>query len=376
MTSAPPTPRDVRVAVLGCGNVGAALVGHPPGPGRRARRPDRGPPRASPASPSATSDADRAAHVPRDLLTADAAGAGGRPVGRRGGRAHRRHRAGRGPGAGGPRRRASRWSPPTRRCWPRPTGVALRTLARERGVDLLYEAAVAGAIPLVRALRESLTGERIHRVMGIVNGTTNFILTRMGEQGADYADVLAEAQALGLAERDPTADVEGFDAAAKAAILAGVAFGYDVSGRRRAARGDHRRSAPIDVDFADRLGYVDQAAGRRRARPATDGLLGAGPPGAGARRPPAGRGARRLQRRVHRGRGGRRADALRPGRRRAAHGQCGGRRPDRRRPQPAGRHHGPGPRPPAGPPGARGRARSRLLHQPRRGRPARRARPR
>ena len=109
-----------------------------------------------------------------------------------------------------------------------PEGVALRSLAMQQGVDLLYEAAVAGAIPLVRALRESLTGDRIHRVMGIVNGTTNFILTKMGEQGADYADVLAEAQTLGLAERDPTADVEGYDAAAKAAILAGVAFGYDV----------------------------------------------------------------------------------------------------------------------------------------------------
>ena len=132
-----------------------------------------------------------------------------------------------------------------------PDGVALRTLARERGVDLLYEAAVAGAIPLVRALRESLTGERIHRVMGIVNGTTNFILTKMGEQGADYASVLAEAQSLGLAERDPTADVEGFDAAAKAAILAGVAFGYDVVRRRRAARGDHRRSAPTTSSSPD-----------------------------------------------------------------------------------------------------------------------------
>ena len=111
-----------------------------------------------------------------------------------------------------------------------PEGVALRGLAKEQGVDLLYEAAVAGAIPLVRALRESLTGERIQRVMGIVNGTTNFILTKMSEQGADYDEALAEAQELGLAERDPTADVEGYDAAAKAAILAGVAFGYDVAG--------------------------------------------------------------------------------------------------------------------------------------------------
>ena len=114
---------------------------------------------------------------------------------------------------------------------------------------------MAGAIPLVRALRESLTGERIHRVMGIVNGTTNFILTRMGEQGVDYADVLAEAQELGLAERDPTADVEGFDAAAKAAILAGVAFGYDVSDDAVVREGITGITSS-DVDFARRAGYV------------------------------------------------------------------------------------------------------------------------
>ena len=89
---------------------------------------------------------------------------------------------------------------------------------------------MAGAIPLIRPLRESLAGERIHRVMGIVNGTTNYILTRMTEEGVDYAEALAEAQALGLAERDPTADVEGYDAAAKAAILARLAFGCDVAG--------------------------------------------------------------------------------------------------------------------------------------------------
>jgi homoserine dehydrogenase len=134
-------------------------------------------------------------------------------------------------------------------------GVALRSLAKKHGADLLYEAAVAGAIPLVRALRESLTGERIHRVMGIVNGTTNFILTKMGDQGADYADALAEAQALGFAERDPTADVEGFDAAAKAAILAGVAFGYDVAGADVMREGITAIRA-VDVEFADRLGYA------------------------------------------------------------------------------------------------------------------------
>jgi homoserine dehydrogenase len=134
-------------------------------------------------------------------------------------------------------------------------GTALRTLARKQGVDLLYEAAVAGAIPLVRTLRESLTGERIQRVMGIVNGTTNFILTRMAEEGADYAAVLAEAQRLGLAERDPTADVEGFDAAAKAAILAGVAFGYDVVADDVMREGITGVRSD-DVAFAEKLGYV------------------------------------------------------------------------------------------------------------------------
>ncbi len=136
-----------------------------------------------------------------------------------------------------------------------PEGVTLRTLAKKQGVDLLYEAAVAGAIPLVRALRESLTGERIERVMGIVNGTTNFILTKMSEQGADYDDALAEAQSLGLAERDPTADVEGFDAAAKAAILAGVAFGYDVAGADVMREGISGIRA-VDVEFAERFGYA------------------------------------------------------------------------------------------------------------------------
>jgi len=102
-------------------------------------------------------------------------------------------------------------------------GAELFAAADKGGVDLYYEAAVAGAIPILRPLRESLVGDHIQRVMGIVNGTTNFILTKMDESGAAFGDALAEAQALGFAEADPTADVEGFDAAAKAAILAGFA---------------------------------------------------------------------------------------------------------------------------------------------------------
>jgi homoserine dehydrogenase len=103
-------------------------------------------------------------------------------------------------------------------------GAELFAAAEEGGADLYFEASVAGAIPLLRPLRESLAGDNVNRVLGIVNGTTNYILTKMDESGAGFSDALAEAQALGYAESDPTADVEGYDAAAKAAILAGLAF--------------------------------------------------------------------------------------------------------------------------------------------------------
>ncbi|HEX9970039.1 MAG TPA: homoserine dehydrogenase, partial [Acidimicrobiales bacterium] len=134
-------------------------------------------------------------------------------------------------------------------------GSELFEAAAASGVDLLYEASVAGGIPLIRPLRESLAGERIKRVMGIVNGTTNFILTRMTEEGMSYADALAEAQGLGYAERDPTADVEGYDAGAKAAIIASIAFGV------RVVAGDVYREGisgitAADIAFARRLGYV------------------------------------------------------------------------------------------------------------------------
>ena len=103
-------------------------------------------------------------------------------------------------------------------------GATLFTAAEKAGVDLYFEAAVAGAIPIIRPLRESLVGDEITAVIGIVNGTTNFILDKMDTEGAGFAETLAEAQELGYAEADPTADVEGFDAAAKAAILASLAF--------------------------------------------------------------------------------------------------------------------------------------------------------
>ena len=103
-------------------------------------------------------------------------------------------------------------------------GAALYAAAEESGVDLYFEAAVAGAIPLIRPLRESLAGDRVTKVMGIVNGTTNYMLTKMDEDGADYSEVFAEADSLGYLEADPSLDVDGHDAAAKAAILAELAF--------------------------------------------------------------------------------------------------------------------------------------------------------
>jgi homoserine dehydrogenase len=110
-------------------------------------------------------------------------------------------------------------------------GPTLYAAAAEHGVDLYYEAAVAGAIPLLRPLRESLVGDDVRLVLGIVNGTTNYILDKMDTTGASFADALEQAQALGYAEADPTADVEGFDAAAKAAILASLAFHSRVAGQ-------------------------------------------------------------------------------------------------------------------------------------------------
>ena len=134
-------------------------------------------------------------------------------------------------------------------------GTELFTAADEMGQDLLFEAAVAGGIPLVRALRESLRGEPVRRVLGIVNGTTNYILTKMAEDGADYGDALSEAQRLGFAERDPTADVEGFDAGAKAAIIASIAFGARVVAGDVYHEGISRITA-ADIASAQRLGYV------------------------------------------------------------------------------------------------------------------------
>ncbi len=139
-------------------------------------------------------------------------------------------------------------------------GPELYAAARAAGVDLAYEAAVAGAIPIIKPMKESLAGDRVSRVVGILNGTTNYILTRMSEEGADYATVLADAQALGYAEADPTADVAGHDAAAKCAILASLAFDTAVHADDVFTQGIETVNA-TDIRVADRLGYVIKLLG-------------------------------------------------------------------------------------------------------------------
>lgn len=134
-------------------------------------------------------------------------------------------------------------------------GPELFVAADEAGVDLGLEAAVAAGLPFIRALRESLAGERITRVMGIVNGTTNYILSQMTEHGADYGEALAEAQELGFAEADPTADVGGFDAGSKAAIIATLAFREAVRAQDVFIEGIESTTAE-DIAKATSLGQV------------------------------------------------------------------------------------------------------------------------
>ena len=134
-------------------------------------------------------------------------------------------------------------------------GKELLALAESAGVSLLFEAAVGGGIPIIRPLSETLAGEQIDRILGIVNGTTNYILTKMSEEGANYKTALAEARELGYAEADSSADVSGADAAAKAAILASLAFGTWVSVESVYTEGIERVD-PIDVRIAGELGYT------------------------------------------------------------------------------------------------------------------------
>jgi homoserine dehydrogenase len=134
-------------------------------------------------------------------------------------------------------------------------GATLYEAAARNGVDLYFEASVAGAIPLLRPLRESLAGDRVTRVLGIVNGTTNFMLTKMDEEGVDYADVFAEAESLGYLEADPSLDVDGHDAAAKAAILAELAFHTRVTLDDVYCEGISKVTSD-DIRAAQQMGFV------------------------------------------------------------------------------------------------------------------------
>jgi homoserine dehydrogenase len=134
-------------------------------------------------------------------------------------------------------------------------GSELTALAQQFGAQLYYEAAVGGAIPIIRPLRASLAGDKINRVMGIVNGTTNYILDQMETTGASFEDALNEAQALGYAEADPTADVEGFDAASKAAILAGLAFHSEMPVEKVYREGITSITA-LQIETARQAGYT------------------------------------------------------------------------------------------------------------------------
>jgi homoserine dehydrogenase len=127
--------------------------------------------------------------------------------------------------------------------------------AAQRGVDVYYEAAVCGGVPIIRALREGLASDRIEHLLGIVNGTSNYVLSTMAETGRGFADVLAEAQALGYAEADPALDVSGDDAADKLAILVGLCFATTMDGSRIYREGITEID-PIDFEYAEKFGYV------------------------------------------------------------------------------------------------------------------------
>ena len=133
-------------------------------------------------------------------------------------------------------------------------GAALAALAEAKGLTLAFEASVAGGIPVIKGLREGLAANRVSEVHGILNGTCNYILTEMRETGREFADVLAEAQALGYAEADPSFDIDGVDAAHKLAVLAAVAFGAEVNFKAVHVEGIRHVSA-TDFAYADQLGY-------------------------------------------------------------------------------------------------------------------------
>ena len=323
------SPRSIRVALLGCGVVGSQVV--------RLLREQSDELAARIGAPIelagiAVRRPQRHADVPADLLTTDAAGLVGRSdvdvvVELMGGIEPARDllldalKNGRSVVSANKALLAEE-------------GEALATAARESGADLYYEASVAGAIPLLRPIQQSLAGDRIHRVAGIVNGTTNFILSAMESTGAGYADALEEAGRLGYAEADPTADVDGYDAASKAAILATLAFHTRVTASDVYREGIRDVTA-TDIASAKALGcsvkllaiceQVDGEAGSSVSARVYPAMI--------PKSPPAGLGVRRVQRRVRRGRRRRAADVLRPGRRWPADRERRARRPRRRRAQ-------------------------------------------
>lgn len=153
-------------------------------------------------------------------------------------------------------------------------GTEIFAAARERGVMVAFEAAVAGGIPIIKALREGLTANRIEWIAGIINGTTNFILSEMRSKGLDFATVLAEAQRLGYAESDPTFDIEGIDAAHKVTLMSAIAFGVPVQFERAYVEGIANLAA-ADIRYAEQLGYRIKLLGitKRRSLPTASGLV-------------------------------------------------------------------------------------------------------
>lgn len=150
-------------------------------------------------------------------------------------------------------------------------GAEIFHAANQAGVYVLLEAAVGGGIPVIKPLKQSLGVNRIQTVIGIINGTTNYILTQMTEAGADFAAVLAEAQQLGYAEADPTADVDGYDAADKIAILAAIAFGGRIKREEIACEGIRQINA-TDISYADNLGFVIKLLAIAKANPDSNTL--------------------------------------------------------------------------------------------------------
>lgn len=151
-------------------------------------------------------------------------------------------------------------------------GNEIFAAAQEKGVMVAFEAAVAGGIPIIKALREGLTANRIESVAGIINGTTNFILSEMRDKGIDFATALSQAQALGYAEADPTFDIEGVDAAHKATIMAAIAFGIPMQFDKAYVEGISKLQA-VDIRYAEQLGYRIKLLGITR-RATVDGVEG------------------------------------------------------------------------------------------------------